>query len=1223
MKRQRKFRWLALLMCLLIVGTLPTVAQEVDDLQDYLNQLATEQVVQPVRKAPKKAESVEIPVELTVIDLTKFSSYQNRKKQLIIPADVKFINGTITAAPDFSGGGCLVKISNGRTLALDETAGIDAHGVTANICFAAVGIYEGSTFYQCGEVRAPIAVQVSGTGTVYPNIAVYLDTSNDIFYYVKGLLDGIVYNPRNGTVIGLANYTKEELQAMLAEIDAILADWMNKYNSTESAYLNVANFLSSEVRATVDAKMAEVKGKINDLSGQSTALNIQLQSADQSEYNAIYESIANLVTSINGYQARLVTLLNECIEYVKAQLAADIQQRFTSLAADIVALQNVVQKELRYDINNMKSSFGEYYFTKQTTEEFSSKLSATEYNIAVLEKELADLTIDYNGLVSSSSISQPGDAIAIYNGINALTNRLASLQSSTVTSREELGQLKPQYEALPVKFPDEFEGYSIRPVGLAKELQMGYKSNRGFVLTSAGIMVFEQVEGATFRLKDYEDNYVVYDPMTAKLSSGSEEQATIWRGYHLNNGQYGIGVEGQSVYLTARGSQVNAAFGAEDGTATRFTITEGIDPFQALLNLLAEEAEEGEGGSELPKDTLVIELPKYDPTGPVPTTPFVFPRVPYPILVTGGDNGGYWTVPNPTPGQPRPENFHPIYIPWGSHVIIDDITFNDIVGGHHVIYVEGVLEINITINIYISNWEWFVNVGPGGRVIWKPTGGEGAPRIKVSDGGTFDFQGGQLDYVENHGTLNHSTGIISHVYNFSGGIYNMTGGSIVNNVAGSTETVFVNHGIFYFYGGIIGGYGERLIYHGPGATLRIDGGRFDFTYVTRYWIEAHNYFYIRGDYNYGPTVPLLLADRVTIRILYKWIYKWNIVFINGRPTPRFPLFWGDDFTLLRDYYNLIGWQLPNYRWRWYLNETENTIEPRDEEVEDEDDLQAYLDWLAEHQDDEAASTEEEPQQLDLKGRTIEITQPIQIPVGQHVVFVNGIFRPAATWIHNRMFYIPATTTVRFERVVIDFSTATYYVVNGVPVQRYIFDVYGIVHLGTGCEVKGYYNPTWQFTDDKLPGAVVYIDPAARFYLDGGRFDNVIFRVNSVVNIFVTVSVVNNIYIYVPTAWRNENFRIVQPWNNYLFTLADLRHFVMVGTDTWTVDVDANGYAVLLNMAHMGDVNNNGIVEIGDMQKLFTMMAGMTSASVRADLNGDGRITLADLKAMIDKIAGKN
>ena len=739
--------------------------------------------------------------------------------------------------------------------------------------------------------------------------------------------------------------------------------------------------------------------------------------------------------------------------------------------------------------------------------------------------------------------------------------------------------------------------------------------------------------------------------LSATLASGTQAQATVWTGQRVGRGTYAFYSKATGTYLCYGTIDVNRPVTAENYICA-WNIVEGIDELQALLNLLAEEQEEEGGqGTTLPTDTLYIALPTYDTGSTSSSKPFVFPAVSYPIKVTGGETG-LWNIPNPTPGKPRPADFHPIYIPRGSHVIIDDVTFQDIVGGDHVIYVEGTVEINVSVVLHITNWQWFIHVGPGGEVIWRPTGGD-MPRI--NNEGTMNIYA-HVDYLLNTGTVNHYEGNITQVvnhyhyyftggtitsiynygehhheggtaltaHNYAGGTFTMNSGYIRNTVDGGSaaDTVFVNRGTFYFYGGIIGGNGSRLVYHGPGATMRIDGGHFEFDLVKHYWIEAHSFFYIRGDYDYGATMPMLLAPSVTIRLLGSWTYTFPLQFVGGLPTSHYALFRAEGFTLVRDYFSYINWTLPGSRWRWYLNEGDNAIEPRGEEVEDEDDLQAYLDWLAANQDGEAASSEEEPQQLDLKGRTIEVTQPVEIPAGQHVVFTNGYFRPAVSWTHDRMFYIPATTSVRFERVTIDFSSTAHYVVNGLPVQRYIFNVVGNVHFATGSVVKGYFDPTWQFTDDRLPGAVVYIDPAARFYIDGGRFENVIFRMNNVVNTYITANIVNNVYIYVPTAWRNEGFRIVQPWGSYRFTLSDLRRIVLVGATDWTVDADADGYASLLDIEKMGDVNGDGRFDVADIQSAVRMRAGLATPTVRADLNIDGHLSSADLKALVSLIAGK-
>ena len=429
----------------------------------------------------------------------------------------------------------------------------------------------------------------------------------------------------------------------------------------------------------------------------------------------------------------------------------------------------------------------------------------------------------------------------------------------------------------------------------------------------------------------------------------------------------------------------------------------------------------------------------------------------------------------------------------------------------------------------------------------------------------YKFTGGFINLVHNYGTYNHDGGDVITAKNFKEGTYTMKGGKIWNTVVNSMETVFYNYGKFYFYGGFIGGYGSRLIYHDKGAVMWIDGGHFDFTYVKNYWIEAHADYYIRGDYDYGANVPILLAPSVTIRILYKWIYKFNIVFIDGRPTPRYPLFWARDFKFDISYFKYIDWQLPNKRWRWYVDEKENTIEPRDEEVMDEDDLQAYLDWLAENQDGEAASTEENPQELDLKNRDITITKPVVWPTGCHVYIKNGRFTPKTSWTYNYIFYIPATTTVRYEYVTVNVSSTAYYYLNGVPVQRNIFEVYGDFHFGAGCYVEGYVNTSWQPSDTKILGAVVYIDPAARFFLDGGSFKNVIFRINTVVNIYVTKTIVNNIYIYLPTNCRYEDFSFMAPFGGYSFTLEDIQKIIFWNSGSWGIRVlPSNGYMSLLD-----------------------------------------------------------
>ena len=441
----------------------------------------------------------------------------------------------------------------------------------------------------------------------------------------------------------------------------------------------------------------------------------------------------------------------------------------------------------------------------------------------------------------------------------------------------------------------------------------------------------------------------------------------------------------------------------------------------------------------------------------------------------------------------------------------------------------------------------------------------------------YYFYGGTVTSIYNYGEHHHEGGTALTAHNFAGATFTMNSGYIRNTVGGGSaaDTVFVNRGTFYFYGGIIGGNGSRLVYHGPGATMRIDGGHFEFNLVKHYWIEAHSFFYIRGDYDYGATMPMLLAPSVTIRLLGSWTYTFPLQFIGGLPTSHYALFRAEGFTLVRDYFGYINWTLPGSRWRWYLNEGDNAIEPRGEEVEDEDDLQAYLDWLAANQDGEAASSEEQPQQLDLGGRTIAMTRPVEIPANVFVAFSNGT-------------------------------------------------------------LQGNITPSWQ---PEASGAVVSVDPSSRLYLGSICLQDVVLRVNVVVNIYITGALTGRVYVYAPTDCLYENFRLLAPWGGYRLSLADMGCLRLLGTSAWGIDFDTNGYAALFDLKNLGDVNRDGRIDIADMQRTIAIMAryasgrtlqsleasptmlqsleaSPTMGTMRADVNRDGRITNADVVDLI-------
>lgn len=1205
MKTKKQFKWLVLLSCLLSGLALPSMAQGVDDLQEYLDQLAEQQKqvgAQHVQGGPRRTSSVDIPVGLTEVDLSMFSSYRNRTKTLTIKTSVKFVNGTISSSTEYAGNTCLLKVYGGAAVVLGENAGIDASASAAPSCFSAVGIYDGSTFYQCGDIHQPKTTNASN-----PAYAIYLNSSADTYVYVSGILDKDIYNPYGGTVTGLVEkHTKSELKQLLQQINNILASMKSSIDKACSDYslLNNANVPSELYNYGIECIETINKTYYNPLMTQYNSLNQQVQALTGDDDGTLFDQLENLLEKANVNNVLTVESINNATENIKAKAAADLQQKLMAMQTEAYAIQDKYGK-----LNNRLAMLqtGDYYFMRKATNEFEAALNSAQNEMKANAESINNFISTFNSFVNHHSISTISDVMGYYNSYASLNGNLTSINISIDATEKLVANAESAYNLLSVNFPSEEDYFSIRPTGLTKEIQMGFKSNRGFVLTASGLMSFEQVSGTDFLLKDFLGNYVALTDAYS-LRGSTKEEATVWTGSYIGNGRYAIAMKNvPNYYMGYDGVSLNSKMITTTSTyAWSITVNE-MDEAQAFFNLLAEEEDESGHSGLTEKDTLVIPAPIIEyvpgvaPTTP-PATPYVFPTTPYPIHVVNPHPGtGYWPIPCPTPGKPRPKDFHPIHIPKGSHVIFDDVMFYDLIGGDHVIYVEGTIEINITITINITNWEWFLHVGPGGRVIWRPAGGEGKPRIKNE--GTFDFDNGNIDYVENYGTWNHKQGTITHLvnrynyyfyggivnllhnygtcnhqngeaytaYNYNGGTYTMTGGYIRGVVTRSTETVFVNYGTFYFRGGIIGGYGSRLIYHGKGATLRIDGGRFDFTNITHYWIEAYDHFYIRGDYDYKPTVPLYLGSQVTIRILYKWIYKWNIVFVNGRPTPRFPLFWADGFKFIRDHFGYIGWNLPNHRWRWYLNETENTIEPRDESVEDEDDLQAYLDWLAEQQNGEAQSSEGHPQELDLANHVIYITKPVVLPVGTHVLFRNGTLRPQGTWGYNYIINIPVTTSVRFEKVYIDYNLWT-----GVK-------VYPVEHV-VGKDGN------------------VYITRDCRIYITN--------KLTYMLRLYFSAK---DIILKQP---------IVLGGDGYMLTADDCKYIDIDLPEGYEWKYDETRHAIIITSK--GDANDDNNIDVADIATIISYMAGERNGIElkQVDANGDGVVDVADIATVISMMAEK-
>lgn len=144
-------------------------------------------------------------------------------------------------------------------------------------------------------------------------------------------------------------------------------------------------------------------------------------------------------------------------------------------------------------------------------------------------------------------------------------------------------------------------------------------------------------------------------------------------------------------------------------------------------------------------------------------------------------------------------------------------------GCQNYVYVYGTLILDY--NIYIYNYLRFIHLKPGGRIIIRGIDGEVEDEIFYLEGGTVEFHdgnvtGGKYGWWNTSGTI--------YIYNgtISGGIhggYTASGGtSYIYN--GTVDGGIQNHGVTYIHNGTITGGTDYTIHNHHGGTIYIYGG---------------------------------------------------------------------------------------------------------------------------------------------------------------------------------------------------------------------------------------------------------------------------------------------------------------------------------------------------------------------------------------------------------------
>ena len=302
------------------------------------------------------------------------------------------------------------------------------------------------------------------------------------------------------------------------------------------------------------------------------------------------------------------------------------------------------------------------------------------------------------------------------------------------------------------------------------------------------------------------------------------------------------------------------------------------------------------------------------------------------------------------------------------------------------------------------------------------------------------------------------------------------------------------------------------------------------------------------------------------------------------------------------------------------------------EVNDQDDFQDYLDWLAREarkKMDEANNPDEEDpfQALLYLNAEIPMDETASQPEFSDLTIDGGAFLPATGgWNGEPVFEIPQLSTLTLLNNTIDCNVATSEMVNS-PIKPAavgralfkgdaqpltLFDVTGALHLGEGSTIKGREGGT----------TLVAIAEDAKVVLDGATISDVTFLLNSDVNVFATKPLAGNVTVKVPENNLQEGFRIMAPAEGHAFTLKDAMAVTIANSDEWGAEVDDEGYLSLFPLSKLGDVNGDGQVTVTDAMLIVQKILGEEVTVFReaaANVVRDGSITISDAQKIVEMI----
>ena len=273
---------------------------------------------------------------------------------------------------------------------------------------------------------------------------------------------------------------------------------------------------------------------------------------------------------------------------------------------------------------------------------------------------------------------------------------------------------------------------------------------------------------------------------------------------------------------------------------------------------------------------------------------------------------------------------------------------------------------------------------------------------------------------------------------------------------------------------------------------------------------------------------------------------------------------------------------------------------KDKEVDDSDDLQEYLDSLAEH-----SGTEEYPVIVPIGSNGMTVDGNVEINKEVHLLFDGGTGEPLSLNFAGGVISInDKNSSLAFNNVIMtnNAMARSQYLATASPNSSGIIN--GGKVLLTGCTVA-----------DGL------ITNSGSVYIDGAT------TVSGMTNrlggrIYITSPMTKTVSISISEKDIETGAPVIIGGNDYTLTAEDAAHISIILPTVYEWKYNASTCVIVI--IKKGDPNDDNVIDVADIATIINYMSGNSEGIEQklVDVNGDGVVDVADIATVISIMAGK-